>query len=62
MFDGKPEKLAYFLNQVWSHMDRYKADYPNDAACVNTTITSLEGEPAHWVVFLHDEGSGVGKH
>lgn len=23
-FDGSPEKLAFFLNQVWVHMDRYR--------------------------------------
>lgn len=23
MFDGRSEKLAYFLNQVWNHLEQY---------------------------------------
>lgn len=56
-FDGKPKKLAYFLNQVWSHMDQYGDAYLDEMACVNAINASMEGEAADWVVLLHDEAA-----
>lgn len=29
MFDGQPEKLTYFLNQVWNYLELYGAVFPD---------------------------------
>lgn len=56
-FDGDPEKLAFFLNQVWSHLDQYGEFYTDDEACVSAIGENLEGEAVEWVTLLHDEGA-----
>lgn len=55
-FDGSPEKLAFFLSQVWVHMDRYRLAYVDNATCVNAIMTNLGGKAAEWVTALHNEG------
>lgn len=54
-FDGDPEKLAFFLNQVWAHLDRYAPGYPSEVAMVNAVAANMEGEATEWVTRLHDE-------
>lgn len=54
-FDGNSEKLAFFLNQVWMHVDPHGGEYADDEAWVDVIVTNLEGEMAEWVTTLHDE-------
>lgn len=55
MFDGSPEKLAFFLNQVWSHLDRYRNNYSDEAARVDIIMANLKAEVAEWMTTLHNE-------
>lgn len=32
-FNGSLEKLVFFLNQVWAHLDQYGPGYFDDVAC-----------------------------
>lgn len=52
---GDPERLPFFLNQVWAHLNCYASAYPNDSVMVNVIATNLEGEVAEWVTSLHNE-------
>lgn len=54
-FDGDPEKLAFFLNQVWCHLDHYALAYPMEVVVMNMVATNLEGEATVWVTRLHDQ-------
>lgn len=54
-FDGDLEKLTFFLNQVWVHIDDHAVNYPSDQAMVRAVTVNLEGEAAEWVTQLHDE-------
>ncbi|KAK9400830.1 hypothetical protein NXF25_011544 [Crotalus adamanteus] len=54
-FDGSPEKLAFFLNQVWSRLAHHGNDYPDKAAQIDVIMDNLEAEAAEWVTILHDE-------
>lgn len=53
-FDGDPDKLAFFLNQVWAHLDRNAPAYPDKRVMVNAVATNL-GEAMEWITSLHDE-------
>lgn len=53
--DGNLEKLAFFLNQMWAHLDQYGPVYFDDVACVNAIVANVEGEAAECVTGLHDE-------
>ncbi|KAK9395724.1 hypothetical protein NXF25_019085 [Crotalus adamanteus] len=55
MFDGNPEKLAFFLNQVWSHLHCHGNNYPDEAAQVDVIVANLKVEAAEWVTILHNE-------
>lgn len=37
-FDRNPEKLTFFLNQVWAHFEWHGEGYPDDI------VANLEGE------------------
>lgn len=50
-----PEKLAFFLNQVWAHLDCHAPAYPSDVVMVNAMATNLEGKAMEGVMKLHDE-------
>ncbi|KAK9395765.1 hypothetical protein NXF25_019126, partial [Crotalus adamanteus] len=54
-FNGSPEKLAFFLNQVWSHLNHHGNNYPDEATRVDVNMANLEAEVADWVTILHDE-------
>lgn len=54
-FDGDLEKLAFFLNQVWAHLDHYALAYLTEVVMVNVVATKPEGEAAEWVTRLHNE-------
>lgn len=56
-FDGNPEKLAFFLKQVWTHLDQHGGEYTEVKAQVDVVIIILEGEAAEWMTTLHDEGA-----
>lgn len=56
-FDGNPQKLVFFLNQVWMHLDQHGGEYTDDKAWVDVIMANLEGEVASWVTSLHDEGA-----
>lgn len=56
-FDKTPEKLAFFLNQVQLHPDRFGQMYPDEDACVEIIVANLEGEITQGMVTLHDEGA-----
>lgn len=53
-FNG-PEKLAFFMNQVWAHLDDHMVDYPSDRVMVRAVTVNLEGQAAEWVTQLHDK-------
>lgn len=53
--DGSPGKLAFFLYQVWAHLDHYSPAYIDDVSCVNAIVTNLEGEVEEWVTRFHNE-------
>lgn len=50
-----PEKLAFFLNQVWTNLDDYVPAYLLDIVMVNAVATNLEGEAMEWVMRFHGE-------
>lgn len=54
-FNRNPEKFAFFLNQVWAHMDRYVPMYADDVACMDIIVANLKEEEAEWVMALHDK-------
>lgn len=54
-FNRDPEKLVFFMNQVWAHLDDHMADYSSDRAMVLTVTANLEGEAAEWVTQLQPE-------
>lgn len=54
-FDGEPDKLSFFINQVWVHVDCYAPTYPDERVMVNVVAANLEGEAAEWMTSLHDE-------
>lgn len=56
VFNRNPEKLPFFLNQVWSLLDQHGAEYADDEAWVDMIVANLEGEAAELVMILHDEG------
>lgn len=41
-FDRDPEKLTFFLNQMWTYLDCYALAYALDMAMVNGMTTNLE--------------------
>lgn len=47
-FDGNTEKVAFFLNQFWTHLDWHGGEYPDEAR-VDVIVVSLEREMAEWV-------------
>lgn len=49
MFEGDPERLPFFLNQVWVHHDCYAYAYPDNAKMVNAVTANLEEEVTEWV-------------
>lgn len=51
-FDGDPEKLMFFLNQIWSHLDQHGGAY--------IILANLEKEITKWVMTLHDRAPEVG--
>lgn len=46
MFNGWVEKLTYFLNLVWNHLEWHRAAYPDEVACVNIITSNLKGADA----------------
>lgn len=56
-FDRKSEKLAFFLNQIWAHLDQHGVEYPDDEAQMDVIVANLEGEAVVWVTDLRDEGT-----
>lgn len=54
-FDGSPDWVAIFLNQVISYMDLYGHFYPSQWAMVVAITTVLMGEAADWVADLHSD-------
>lgn len=44
IFDGDPEKVVFFLNQVWAHLKCYAPAYPLDMVMVNAIAANLEGD------------------
>lgn len=54
-FDGDPEKLPFFLNQVWAHLNRYTPAYTDNSMMMDAGAVNLEVEAAEWVTSLHDE-------
>lgn len=56
-FDGSLGKLAYFLNWIWSHLNRYRGQYQPDQEMISVITDNMEGEAAEWVAQLHDEGA-----
>lgn len=54
-FDGDPDNLSFFLNQVWAHLDCYAPAYPDERVIVNAVVTNLEGEAMEWVTCLYDK-------
>ncbi|KAK9395711.1 hypothetical protein NXF25_019072 [Crotalus adamanteus] len=56
-FNGGPEKLACFLNQVWIYLGRHRVVFPDEVTCVNAIVANLEGEAAERMVALPDEGA-----
>lgn len=57
MFDGKPKKLAFFLNQAWTQLNQHGGEYADDETCVDVIVANLKGKEAKWVKILHDEGA-----
>lgn len=55
IFDRDLEKLVFFMNQGWAHLDDHMVDYPNDRAMVRIVTANLEGEAAEWVTQLQPE-------
>lgn len=55
--DGNPEKLAFFLNQTWSHLDQHEIKYADDKILMDTIVANLKGETVEWMTTLHDEGA-----
>lgn len=55
-FDGTPGRLAYFLSQVWTHIDQYGHQYTSDRELISVIVDSMnEGEATEWIAELHDE-------
>ncbi|KAG8124650.1 hypothetical protein E2320_019887 [Naja naja] len=51
-------KLAYFLNQIWSHLDYYGAQYQSDQEIITAIADNMmEGDTANWIAQLHDKGT-----
>ncbi|KAG8139352.1 hypothetical protein E2320_002121, partial [Naja naja] len=51
-FNGNPDKLAFYLNWAWAHIDKYGSGYPHDIAIIwaitdNLTREAAEG-PTKW--------------
>lgn len=40
-FDRNPDKLPFFLNLVWAHLDHYTIAYTNDRVMVNAIAANL---------------------
>lgn len=57
MFDRNLEKLVFFLNQMWAHLDLYGPVYAIDVACMNAIVANFEGEAVEWVMGCHDQGA-----
>lgn len=58
MFDRDPEKLMFFLNQVWANLDCYAPAYPLEivmANAMNSVNSSLEEEAK-----LHNDAPELG--
>ncbi|XP_026541948.1 cilia- and flagella-associated protein 47 [Notechis scutatus] len=53
-FDGKPEKLAYFLSRIWAHIDQYGNQYKTERDLVST-ITDGMNEASTWIAQLHNK-------
>lgn len=56
-FDGSPDKLAFYLNCVWPHIDHYGDNYPNNQEIITIFTENLEGEAAEWVTQLLAEAT-----
>ncbi|KAK9395547.1 Retrotransposon-derived protein PEG10 [Crotalus adamanteus] len=54
-FDGDPEKLIFFLNQVRSHLNHWAYLYPEPGAMVDVIGANLEGEASEWLNNLYSE-------
>lgn len=56
-FNGAPGKLAYFLNQIWSHLDCYGALYQSDQEIISAVVDNMmDREAAEWLAQLPSEG------
>lgn len=56
-FNGNLEKLAFFLNQVQTHLDWHGKEHADNDAQVDTVMANLEGEAVEWVTAVHDKGA-----
>lgn len=56
-FNGDPKQLAFFLTQVWTDMQEYGANLPNNQAIVRIITMALEDETGEWIVALHDDAA-----
>lgn len=45
-FDGTPGQLAYFLNRVWAHIDRYRDQYPTNRDLILVIVDGMNGGEA----------------
>lgn len=59
-FEGNPEKLAFFLNQVVSHLDQHGAAYADNEARMDTIMDNLDREVAEWLMALHNGAPKLG--
>lgn len=56
-FDGQPEKLAYFLTQVWNYLEQYNVAHPDKISRMGAVTSNLEGDSTEWLVSLYNEGA-----
>ncbi|ETE59976.1 hypothetical protein L345_14287, partial [Ophiophagus hannah] len=54
-FDRDPDKLAFFLNRVWAHIDEYVSDYPSDQSMIQAITKKFKREAAEWMNQLHNK-------
>lgn len=54
--DGSSDKLAFYLNWVWAHINHYGEGYTNNQEMITAITENLEGEAAEWVTQLYVEG------
>ncbi|ETE71500.1 hypothetical protein L345_02679, partial [Ophiophagus hannah] len=54
-FDETPGKLAYFLNQIWSHLDCHGDQYQSDQDMVLAIADNMEDNAAEWIAKLHNQ-------